>query len=46
LLDGKKDVMVGLKNNKIVYNDFDSIMKAKFHEIDGEALRIARILSI
>ncbi|HEY9490222.1 MAG TPA: 6-phosphofructokinase [Chryseosolibacter sp.] len=46
LLDGKKDVMVGLKNNKIVYNDFDTIMKAKFHEIDGEALRIARILSI
>lgn len=46
LLNGKRDVMVGIKDNKIVYNDFDTIMKEKYHEIDAEALRIAKILSI
>src|SRR5688572_16383524 len=46
LLNKKTDVMVGVKDNKIVYNDFNSIIKAKFHEIDPEALRIAKILSI
>src|SRR5690606_22052153 len=46
LLNGKKDVMVGVKDNKIVYNDFNTIMAAKYHEIDAESLRIARILSI
>jgi len=46
LLQGKCDVMVGVKDNKIVYNDFNGIMKEKFHEIDAEALRIAKILSI
>jgi 6-phosphofructokinase 1 len=46
LLEGRKDVMVGVKDNKIVYNDFDSIMTKKYHEIDPEALRIAKILSI
>lgn len=45
LLEGKKDVMVGIKYNKIVYNDFDSIM-SKHHEIDSESLRLAKILSI
>lgn len=46
LLNGKRDVMVGVKDNKIVYNDFDLIKREKFHQIDSEALRIAKILSI
>ena len=46
LLEGRKDVMVGVKDNKIVYNDYDTIMTKKYHEIDPEALRIAKILSI
>jgi 6-phosphofructokinase 1 len=45
LLKGEKDVMVGILNNKIVYNDFTTIMTNK-HEIDSESLRIAKILSI
>jgi 6-phosphofructokinase 1 len=46
LLKGQGDVMVGIRENKIVYNDFETIMKNKFHEIDPESLRIAKILSI
>ena len=46
LLNGKKDVMVGVRENKIVYNDFELIMREKFHQIDAESLRIAKILSI
>ncbi|MFM9074349.1 MAG: 6-phosphofructokinase, partial [Bacteroidota bacterium] len=47
LLYGQRDCMVGVRNNKIVYNQFDDIMAggAK-HEIDQEMLRIAKILSI
>lgn len=45
LLQGKHDVMVGIKDNQVVYNDFTTIMKNK-HEIDSESLRIAKILSI
>jgi 6-phosphofructokinase 1 len=45
LLEGKKDVMVGVKDNKIVFNDFDTIM-SKRHEIDSESIRLAKILSI
>ena len=45
IMAGKKDVMVGIRNGSIVYNDFDTIM-TKNHEIDTESLRIARILSI
>lgn len=45
LLKGEKDVMVGIQNNQIVYNDFDTIMK-HHHEIDSESLRISKILSI
>lgn len=45
LLEGKNDVMVGIKDNKIVYNNFDVIM-ASHHEIDEESRRIAKILSI
>lgn len=45
LLQGKKDVMVGIRENKIVFNDFDTIM-SKQHAIDTESLRISKILSI
>ncbi len=45
LLKGERDVMVGILNNKVVYNDFTTIMTNK-HEIDSESLRIAKILSI
>lgn len=45
LLNGKMDAMVGIRNNQIVYNDFDSIMSQR-HEIDSDLLRIAKILSI
>lgn len=45
LLEGKCDVMVGVINNKVVFNDFDTIM-SKHHEIDSESLRLAKILSV
>src|SRR6188768_3627530 len=45
LLAGKSDVMVGIQNNKMVYNDFDTIM-SKHHDIDEEFQRIAKILSV
>lgn len=46
LLKGERDVMVGIKDNKIVYNDFKQIVEGKHHEIDPESLRISKILSI
>ena len=46
LLKGERDVMVGVKDNKIVYNDFKRIVEGKHHEIDEESMRIAKILSI
>ncbi len=45
LLAGKTNVMVGIKDNKVVYNAFD-VIQSSHHEIDQEALRIAKILSI
>ncbi|MCI0750258.1 MAG: 6-phosphofructokinase [Flammeovirgaceae bacterium] len=45
LMKGENDVMVGIRNNKIVYNGFDAVMQ-KHHELDSESLRIAKILSI
>jgi 6-phosphofructokinase 1 len=45
LLAGEKDCMVGILNNKVVYNSFADIID-KHHEIDSESLRIAKILSI
>lgn len=45
VLNGQTDVMVGIRNNKIVYNSFESIIN-HIHEIDQESLRIAKILSI
>jgi 6-phosphofructokinase 1 len=46
LIAGQKNVMVGIRDNKMVYNDFNTIMANKFHPIDSESLRIAKILSI
>jgi 6-phosphofructokinase 1 len=46
LLQGKNDAMVGIVDNKMVYNGFNTIMPNKHHEIDSESLRIAKILSI
>ncbi|MEJ0029750.1 MAG: 6-phosphofructokinase [Bacteroidota bacterium] len=45
LMAGEHDVMVGIRNSKIVFNKFDDIMSTH-HEIDAESLRIAKILSI
>jgi len=45
LIQGKNNAMIGIRNNRIVFNDFDSIMNSK-QELDQEALRIAKILSI
>jgi 6-phosphofructokinase 1 len=45
ILKGHTDVMVGIRNNEIVYNSFDTIIN-HIHEIDQESLRIAKILSI
>lgn len=45
LLEGKKDVMIGLKNNNIVYVPFD-IIDTQRHEIDHDELKIAKILAI
>jgi 6-phosphofructokinase 1 len=45
LIAGKSDAMVGIRDNKMVYNDFNKIM-TQHHEIDAEALRISKILSI
>lgn len=44
LLDGEKNVMVGLVNNKIVSTDFDAGLKED-HSINKELLRISDILS-
>ncbi len=45
LLAGKKDCMVGIRNNAMVYNSFNEIMTGS-HPIDQELLRISKIMSI
>src|SRR6267142_4956466 len=45
LIKGTNNAMVGIRNGQIVFNDFDTIMNSR-HEIDNEALRISKILSI
>jgi 6-phosphofructokinase 1 len=45
LLDGKTNAMVGIKDNKVVFNSID-VVQSSHHEIDQEALRISKILSI
>lgn len=45
LLNNEFDCMVGIRNKKIVYNKFSEVMD-KHHDIDDEAFRIAKILSV
>jgi 6-phosphofructokinase 1 len=45
LIQGNHSSMVGIRNNQIVYNSFETIINSK-HEIDTESLRISKILSI
>lgn len=45
LLSGKTDCMVGIRNSKMVYNSFGDIMNGQSHQLDPEALRLAKILS-
>ncbi len=45
LLEGKDDVMIGIKDNKVVYVPFD-VIDTQRHEIDHDELKIAKILSI
>jgi 6-phosphofructokinase 1 len=45
LIHGRNNAMIGMRNNQIVFNDFDTIMNSR-HEIDEESRRIAKILSI
>jgi 6-phosphofructokinase 1 len=46
LLNGTNDAMVGVFQNKMVFNPFDSIMNGQIHAIDEESMRMAKILSI
>jgi 6-phosphofructokinase 1 len=45
LLAGQRDAMVGYKDNKVVFNQYDFVIN-QHHEIDNELLRISKILSI
>jgi 6-phosphofructokinase 1 len=45
LLAGQTDCMTGIRDNKIVFNQYDAIMGHP-HSIDVDMLRIAKILSI
>ncbi|MDH5380672.1 MAG: 6-phosphofructokinase [Cyclobacteriaceae bacterium] len=45
ILNGKNNVMVGIRGRSLVYNSFDE-MKEMWPEIDTESLRISKILSI
>ena len=45
LLNGQKDVMVGFRENRIVFNLHEFVIN-KTHDVDAELLRISKILSI
>ena len=45
ILNSKYDVMVGYKDNRIVFNPYDYVINSQ-HEVDNELLRISKILSI
>lgn len=45
ILEGKKDMMIGIQNNKLTFTDFDKATK-EHHKIDQELLRVADIVSI
>lgn len=46
LLNGRNDVMVGFRENKIVFNSHEFVSSRKHHDLDSELLRISKILSI
>ncbi len=45
LIDGKKDIMVGIRNKKIAYTEFDHATKRN-PKMDKELVRVADIISI
>jgi 6-phosphofructokinase 1 len=45
LLKDQNDVMVGIRDNQIVFNPYSAII-SQHHKIDSELIRIAKILSI
>ncbi len=45
LLNGKKDLMIGLSNNEVSYTSFSEAIKVK-DKVDSEIVRVADILSI
>lgn len=45
LLEGKSDVMAGLRSNKVVYTPIQEAIK-KHNEIDEELIKVAEILAI
>ncbi|MFZ1806144.1 MAG: 6-phosphofructokinase [Cyclobacteriaceae bacterium] len=45
LLNGESNVMVGFKENRIVYNSYEKVINQQ-HKIEEESMRIAKILSI
>jgi len=45
LLEGKRDVMIGIRNNKIVYVPFSEAIKGD-NEIDIDLIRVADITSV
>lgn len=45
LLNGQNDVMVGIRDHKVMYNSYEAMQKME-NKIDMEELRIAKILSI
>ena len=45
LLDGKTDVMAGLRSNKVVFTPIEEAIK-KHNEIDKELIKVAKILAI
>lgn len=46
LQKGETDCMVGVWENKVVFNQFNDVMNGQTHAIDKESLRLAKILSI
>ena len=45
LVEGRKNEMVGIINNKVVYTSFSDVVKNK-KEFPNELMRIAEILSL
>ena len=45
LLDGKTNLMAGIRSNKVVFTPIDEAIK-KHNEIDTELIKVANILAI